>query len=137
LAKNILADVVGNYLDRNRHSLETLRQIHEIPPVIAEAMSQKSIERFGRWIDFAWDLKKALDPESTTPVIEKILERIHKHTCGATLLGAGGGGFLLLVCPSEGDAGEVRRLLTENPPNRRSRFFEFEVNREGLVVTVC
>jgi fucokinase len=137
LAKNILADVVGNYLDRNRLSLETLRQIHEFPPIIAEAMSQKSIERFGRLIDAAWHLKKTLDPESTTPVIEGILERVGKHIYGATLLGAGGGGFLLLVCRSRGDAEAVRRSLSENPPNRRARFFDFEINREGLVVTVC
>jgi len=137
LAKNILADVVGNYLDRDRRSLETLRQIHEFPPLIAEAMSQKSVERFGRFIDAAWRLKKALDPESTTPVIERILERVGKHIFGATLLGAGGGGFLLLVCRSEDDTQAVRHLLTEDPPNKRARFFEFEVNSEGLVVTVC
>jgi galactokinase/mevalonate kinase-like predicted kinase len=137
LAKNILADVVGDYLDRDRRSIETLEQIHELPPAISEAMAQKSIERFGRMIATGWRLKKAIDPESTTPVIEGILERVEKHISGATLLGAGGGGFLLLVCRSEGDAESVRRSLSENPPNKRARFFEFEVNREGLVVTVC
>ncbi|MFZ2055287.1 MAG: L-fucokinase [Candidatus Aminicenantales bacterium] len=137
LAKNILADVVGNYLNRDRLSLETLRQIHGFPPAIAEAMSQKSVERFGRLIDAAWGFKKTLDPESTTPVIERILKSLGKHIFGATLLGAGGGGFLLLVCRSKDDAQTVRHLLAENPPNRRARFFEFEVNREGLVVTVC
>jgi len=137
LAKNILADVVGDYLDRDRRSLETIQQIHEFPPAIAEAMSQKSVERFGYLINVAWRLKKALDPDSTTPVIEGILELVKKHIFGATLLGAGGGGFLLLVCRSEGDAEAVRRSLCESPPNKRARFFEFEVNREGLVVTVC
>ncbi len=137
LAKNILADVVGDYLDRDRASIETLRQIHESPPAIAEAMAQKSVERFGRVIEAGWRLKKALDPESTTPVIERILERVEKHIFGATVLGAGAGGFLLLVCRSEADARAVRDLLTEAPPNKRARFFEFEINREGLVVTVC
>jgi fucokinase len=137
LAKNILADVVGNYLDRDRLSLETLRQIHESPPALAEAMARKSIEHFGRMIDVGWRLKKTLDPESTTPVIEKILDRVNKHIFGATLLGAGGGGFLLLVCRSEGAARVVRKILAERPPNGRARFFDFEINREGLVVTVC
>ncbi len=137
LAKNILADVVGNYLSRERFSLDTLRQIHQLPPALAEAMGQRSIERFGRLVEAGWTLKKALDPESTTPVIEGILERVAGHVFGATLLGAGGGGFLLLVCRSGADASEVRRLLTEEPPNERARFFEFEINREGLVVTVC
>jgi galactokinase/mevalonate kinase-like predicted kinase len=137
LAKNILADVVGNYLSRGRNSMRILRSIHAFPPVLAEAMSQKSIEKFGSLIDVAWGLKKGLDPESTTPVIESILKRVADCIFGATLLGAGGGGFLLLVCRSEADAREVRRILRQDPPNRRARFFDFDINREGLVVTVC
>ena len=137
LAKNILADVVGSYLSRDRSAMRVLSELHAFPPLVAEAMSQKSIERFGRLLDDAWGLKKALDPESTTPVIEAILKRVGGHIFGATLLGAGGGGFLLLVCRSSGDAGKVQNILTRKPPNPRARFFDFDVNQEGLVVTVC
>ena len=137
LAKNILADVVGSYLSRDRCSMRILEELHLFPPAMAEAMSQKSVERFGRLIDIAWGLKKGLDPESTTPVIEGILKRVADRIFGSTLLGAGGGGFLLLVCRSGADAQEVRRTLTQAPPNQRARFFEFDINLEGLVVTVC
>jgi galactokinase/mevalonate kinase-like predicted kinase len=137
LAKNILADVVGRYLNRERRSMRILQDIHLFPPAMAEAMAQKSLERFGRLIDDAWTLKKELDPESTTPIIDSILERVRTHIFGATLLGAGGGGFLLLVCRTKPDAEEVRRKLTQDPPNKRARFFDFDINREGLVVTVC
>ena len=136
LAKNILADIVGNYLSRERGTMKVLQEIHAFPPVMAEAMSQKSVERFGRLTTAAWGLKKELDPESTTPVIEGILQRIDGHIFGATLLGAGGGGFLLLVCRSAADAREVRRILSDDPPNKRARFFDFDVNGEGLTVTV-
>ena len=136
LAKNILADVVGSYLSRDRRAMRILRELHVFPPVMAEAMSQKSIERFGRLIDIAWGLKKGLDPESTTPVIEGILESVAGHIFGATLLGAGGGGFLLLVCRSGADAQDVRHILSQDPPNARARFFDFDINQEGLVVTV-
>jgi galactokinase/mevalonate kinase-like predicted kinase len=137
LAKNILADVVGKYLNRDREAMRILRELHDFPPLMAEAMSRKSVEEFGRLLNDAWGLKKGLDPESTTPMIESILRRVAGRIFGATLLGAGGGGFLLLVCRSEADAQEVRRTLTHNPPNTRARFFEFDVNQEGLVVTVC
>jgi galactokinase/mevalonate kinase-like predicted kinase len=102
LAKNILADVVGSYLSRDRGAMRVLSELHAFPPLMAEAMSQKSVERFGRLIDGAWRLKKGLDPESTTPLVEAILKRVAGHNFGATLLGAGGGGFLLLVCKSSG-----------------------------------
>jgi galactokinase/mevalonate kinase-like predicted kinase len=56
---------------------------------------------------------------------------------GAKLLGAGGGGFLLMVAKSVAEAQSVRALLTNAPPNGRARFFEYDISEEGLAVTVC
>jgi len=78
-----------------------------------------------------------LDPDHTTPVIEGLRERIRPHLWGAKLLGAGGGGFLLMVCKSPEDAAAVRRMLEKRPPNDKARFFDYAISREGLVVTVC
>jgi galactokinase/mevalonate kinase-like predicted kinase len=137
LAKDILQTVVGNYLDRDRAGMETLRQLHAFPPQMAEALGAKDAERFGRLIDVAWNLNKELDPDSTTPEIEGMLERVAGHVSGAKLLGAGGGGFLLMAAKSPTGADAVRRLLTAEPPNPRARFFDFAVAESGLVVTVC
>jgi len=137
LAKNILSEVVGHYLDRDRASIKTLRDLHAYPPVMAEAMARKSIAEFGGLIDYAWSLNKRLDPECTTPVIEDILSRVGSRIFGAKLLGAGAGGFLLMVCRSLEDAAAVRRMLEAEPPNARARFFDYSISREGLVVTVC
>lgn len=137
LAKNILAEVVGRYLSRDRAALDTLRRIHNFPFSMAEAMSAKDLPGFGELLGFAWDLKKAIDPNSTTEDIEHILERDQSHIYGATLLGAGAGGFLLMVCRSDRDASRTRKELTENPPNDRARFFDYTVSSEGLKLTVC
>jgi len=66
-----------------------------------------------------------------------ILDRMRPHVYGAKLLGAGGGGFLLMVCKSPEDGASVREMLEAEPPNDRARFFDFDISREGLVVTVC
>jgi len=137
LAKNILQQVVGRYLDRDRLAAATLRQIHALPPHVAEAMARKDGEAFGRLIDVAWRLNKQLDPNSSTPEIETLLDRVRPHIHGAKLLGAGGGGFLLMVCKSPADASAVRAMLDSDPPNDRARFFDLSVSREGLVVTTC
>jgi galactokinase/mevalonate kinase-like predicted kinase len=137
LAKNILRTVVGNYLDRDAAAMDTLRELHAYPPKMSEAMAAKDMRRFGELIDLAWRLNKRIDPDSTTPVIEGILGRIGKHIWGAKLLGAGGGGFLLIVAKSPRDARTVRRLLEQKPPNARARFFDYEISHEGLNVTVC
>ena len=137
LAKNILQQVVGRYLDRDRQAMATLKQIHALPPLIAEAMSRKDLAAFGRLIDVAWRLNKQLDPNSTTLEIDALLDRIGPHLWGAKLLGAGGGGFLLMVCKSPADAEAVRKMLQEKSPNPRARFFDFGLNWTGLEVNVC
>jgi fucokinase len=136
LAKNILHQVVGRYLSRDRRAMTTLRRIHDLAPRVAEAFSTKDIAAFGRMIDIAWQLNKQLDPNSTNSEVEMLLSRVRPHITGAKLLGAGGGGFLLMVCRSRKDAEAVREMLTKNPPNPRARFFDYDVNPDGLVVTV-
>jgi galactokinase/mevalonate kinase-like predicted kinase len=137
LAKNILAHVVGRYLDRNRRTMATLRRIQALAPEAAKAMVGKDPQAFGEAINTAWQLNKALDPDSSNHAIEALMARVREHLYGAKLLGAGGGGFLLLVCKSPEDAAQVKSHLESEPPNPRARFFEFNVSTEGLGVSVC
>ncbi|NQU75054.1 MAG: hypothetical protein HQ546_01925, partial [Planctomycetes bacterium] len=137
LAKNILQQVVGRYLDRNRATMATLRQIHALPARVADALGRKDLRAFGELVETAWELNKQLDPGSTNDQVETLLTRISSHVYGAKLLGAGGGGFLLMVCKSTEDARAVREALQADPPNELARFFDFQISREGLVVTVC
>jgi galactokinase/mevalonate kinase-like predicted kinase len=137
LAKNILEEVVGRYLDRDREAVATLRRIHDLAPQMAEAIARKDLPTFGRLVHAGWQLKKQLDPHSSSAEIESLLARIGGYVYGATLLGAGGGGFLLLVCKSAEAAGRLRSQLEAEPPNARARFFDFEVSNEGLSLSVC
>jgi len=137
LAKNILQNVVGRYLDRDRQAMSALGQLAGLAARMAEAMGRKEIGHFGTLIDAAWDLNQQLDPQSTTAEIEELLARIRPCLFGAKLLGAGGGGFLLLIAKSPADAERITRLLEESPPNDRARFFDFQVSDSGLEVSVC
>jgi galactokinase/mevalonate kinase-like predicted kinase len=135
LAKGILQQVVGRYLNRDRKTMSTLREIGDLAPVMADAIARKDMSTFGKMIDHAWRLNKRLDPNSTNEEIERLLARVRPHLFGAKLLGAGGGGFLLMVCQSPEDAAAVRRMLEKEPPNPRARFFDFAVSDQGLAVT--
>jgi len=66
-----------------------------------------------------------------------LFERVRPHIYGAKLLGAGGGGFMLMICKSTEEARCVREMLEAEPPNKRARFFDFDISDEGLTVTVC
>jgi hypothetical protein len=43
---------------------------------------------------------------------------------------------MLMICKSAADASAVREMLEAEPPNERARFFDFDVSKEGLTVTV-
>lgn len=136
LAKNILQQVVGRYLDRDRATVATLSHIGQTAREVMDAFIRKDLVRFGRLVDTAWQLNKQLDPNSSNDEIEALLARVRPHVHGAKLLGAGGGGFLLMVCKTRRDAETVRRMLEAEPPNERARFFDYSISHEGLVVTV-
>jgi galactokinase/mevalonate kinase-like predicted kinase len=137
LAKNILQQVVGRYLNRQCATIDTLKQIHTIAEEVTDALICKDIEKFGHLVDVAWQLNKQLDPNSSNDEIEMLFERVRPFTYGAKLLGAGGGGFMLMICKSAEDAQSVRELLESDPSNERARFFDFDISNEGLSVTVC
>ncbi|MFO7901729.1 MAG: fucose pyrophosphorylase domain-containing protein [Planctomycetota bacterium] len=137
LAKNILQQVVGRYLDRDREAMSVLHDLHDIAPRVGEAIAKKELAELGHLIGEVWELNKRLDPASSTGEIEGILARVRPWIHGAKLLGAGGGGFLLLVCRGTEEATCARRELNAHPPNERARFFDFSVNNRGLEVSVC
>lgn len=136
LAKNILQQVVGRYLNRHRATMATLRQIRIVAGEAADALIRKDIAAFGHVIDVAWRLNKQLDPSSSNDQIEALFERVRPFVYGTKLLGAGGGGFMLMICKSAQDAQSVREMLEAQPPNDRARFFEFDISNEGLAVTI-
>jgi fucokinase len=136
LAKNILQQVVGGYLNRQRATMATLKQIHTIAEEVADALVRKDIATFGHLLDVAWQLNKQLDPNSSNDEIELLFDRVRPFIYGTKLLGAGGGGFMLMICKSARDVRSVREMLEAEPPNERARFFDFDISNEGLTVTV-
>jgi len=137
LAKNILKQVVGSYLNRDRATVATLGHIGQVAREVMDTFIRKDTEKFGHLVDAAWQLNKRLDPNSSNDEIEALVARIKPHVFGAKLLGAGGGGFMLMICKSPQDAAAIREMLEAEPPNDRARFFDFSISNEGLVVTAC
>jgi galactokinase/mevalonate kinase-like predicted kinase len=137
LAKNILQQIVGGYLNRDRAVMQALAEEHQVARAIADAMSRKDAREFGSQVNRAWELQKRLCGTVTNETIESLLARVKPHVHGMRISGAGSGGFLLMICKSAQDAAEVKAALSRDPPNPSARFFDFEINQAGLEVTTC
>ena len=88
------------------------------------------IADFGRLLHESWQYKRTLSSKVTTPEVDDIFDiAMANGAIGGKLLGAGGGGFVLLVVPPERQA-QVRDKLQHlvNVP------FRFESSGSRIVL---
>jgi galactokinase/mevalonate kinase-like predicted kinase len=86
-------------------------------------------------IQTSWLLNQRLDAGTNPPAVQQILASVADYLAAAKLLGAGGGGYLLLFAKDETAANRIRQTLTMNPPNPRARFVDFSLSETGLQLT--
>ena len=103
LKKQDEATKTAKAVDHNR-VVESLCRIKEIGREIKTAFERKDLDTFGRLMDEHWKCKKAMSGSITLTVIEDLYEKLKKDfgVLGGKIIGAGGGGFLMLYCPSRG-----------------------------------
>lgn len=90
------------------------RQLLEMLSLVDEAeniLTGGDLDEFGRMLDYTWRLKREVNSAVTTSQIdEEYCAALQAGALGGKLLGAGGGGFLLLYVPPERQD-QVRRAL--------------------------
>ncbi len=136
MAKNLLRQVVGRYLNRDAGALDALTQLSQLAVDMKDDLDHRRLESFGGKIHTAWTLNTSLDAGQTTPDIDHVLARIDDYIFGAKLLGAGGGGFLFIAAKDKEATRRIRQELADNPPNNRARFFDFDIDPGGMRISV-
>ena len=135
VAKNILSDIVRGMFLNDSDRLNVLNQIKSHAIDTYEAIQGNDYDLVCRMINKSWKLNNQLDSGTKTEAIQEILERIEDLTIGYKLLGAGGGGYLLIGAKDIKSANKIKEVLNSNPPNKNARFVDFSINNNGLQVT--
>src|SRR5581483_9195266 len=136
LAKGILKEIVRDMFLGRSETRRTLEAIRANAWRLYQAIERHDLEAVSLAIARSWRLNRRLDAGTSTPEIEKIITACRPDLAACKLLGAGGGGYMLL-CARDADAGaRIRSRLENRPPNRRARFIDFSVADSALRVTV-
>jgi D-glycero-alpha-D-manno-heptose-7-phosphate kinase len=93
-----------------------LQRMRDYADALRERLCAGNLDGFGEVLHQGWMLKRALADGITTEAIDDWYQRARRHgAIGGKLLGAGGGGFLLLYAHPDRHA-EIRAALPELRP---------------------
>jgi D-glycero-alpha-D-manno-heptose-7-phosphate kinase len=103
-ATQILGEQTAALHERKRSVEDGLLEILDIGHAIGEAFRQGDFDRFGTLMHDHWEAKKRLSGKVTIPAVEDLYDHVRRHygVLGGKVAGAGGGGFVMLYCPSGG-----------------------------------
>lgn len=98
----IASDIEKNKIENFPQKENELKEMHQMVTDAIKIIYSNHIEDFGKLLDEGWKLKKSLAKGVTTAIVDEIYEKAKKAgALGGKLLGAGGGGFLLLFVKPE------------------------------------
>ena len=79
-----------------------LNEMYKMTTAAVEILNGKNILNFGKLLHESWQLKRSLSDKITNPHIDELYQTARRAgAIGGKLLGAGGGGFILLFAPPE------------------------------------
>ncbi len=113
VAKNILEQVVADWLSRREEMVATLTQLRSDAYLMRDALVAGDIEQFGRLLTCYWEGKKILNPDTTNPTIDAMLDPVSDLCSGHGIAGAGGGGFLVLLAKDLTSRSEIEKRLEQ------------------------
>ena len=83
----------------------TISQLDEMKSLVYESsalLKKGELDNFGKLLDYTWELKKSLSQSITNNSIDTLYQKAKNYgALGGKLIGAGGGGFMLLYVPFE------------------------------------
>jgi D-glycero-alpha-D-manno-heptose-7-phosphate kinase len=90
---------------------ESLHQIKDLGRRILDAVQQGELDTWGRLLHEHWEQKKRLSSKISLRAVDEVYEEARGRfgVLGGKIIGAGGGGFLMLYCPTR--HGELERFM--------------------------
>lgn len=128
----VASEIAKSQIDNLKNREKELKLMYEMVDEAINILQNKkeSIDSFGKLIHSSWQYKRSLSDRVSTPEIDNIYQAaIEAGAIGGKILGAGGGGFLLVFARPERHA-EIRKRLI----NLIHVPFEFEDSGSRVVL---
>jgi D-glycero-alpha-D-manno-heptose-7-phosphate kinase len=110
----IASQVAKSQIDNIDSKTKELTQMRKMVDNALDILyDERPITQFGELLHDGWMLKRSLSDQVSNPAIDTLYENARRAgSIGGKLLGAGGGGFMLLFVPPEKQA-QVRKVMAD------------------------
>ena len=131
--QRVTTEILGEQkkaLDAGPSAVENnLLKIRDIGYQIGQAFREAEFDRFGELMHDHWLAKKELSGRVTIPEVEELYDHVRDEfgVLGGKVVGAGGGGFLMLYCPRKNK--ELTHFMESRGMSRLAYGAEFEGSR--------
>lgn len=100
VSANIIQDQVNNFKNHETDAVAAMTEVKALAYAMKDELLKGNLHGFGKLLDYGWRSKKRMSKKITNPKIDEMYEEsIKAGALGGKLLGAGGGGYLLMYCP--------------------------------------
>ncbi len=113
LARNLLRDVVGNYISGRPESVQALEEMKRVAVLMKYELESGNIDRFAKLMNEHWQLSLQLDSGASNTCIDQIFRSCEDLIAGRFIAGAGGGGFLQAILKKGVTAAQLNERLHE------------------------
>jgi D-glycero-alpha-D-manno-heptose-7-phosphate kinase len=124
LANDILKEQSQN-TESNLATMNSLREMVKLAHIFKDKVTSQKLEDVGEMLDYSWQLKKNLTTNISNSELDELYQYCKKLGAkGGKILGAGGGGFMLIYADPKSQE-KIRKEL------RRFKPFNVKIATEG------
>ncbi|MEZ4706685.1 MAG: hypothetical protein R3A44_05750 [Caldilineaceae bacterium] len=128
LSDRIIDTQINNYVCGGIDVLTAMQELKDITLEMKKTLLQKRVDDFGTLLHDAWLNKKKMAAQITNAQIDELYEIARAYgALGGKILGAGGGGYLLLYCRFN-----KKFKIAAELEKRNGRIVDFAFTRGGL-----
>jgi D-glycero-alpha-D-manno-heptose-7-phosphate kinase len=128
LSANILKEQTQSFVEKRKDVVDSLDYIKELAISMKNALLRNELDQFGDLLHQGWMHKRRLASAISNPGIDALYQVARDNgALGGKLLGAGGGGYLLLFCEFD-----TRHIVAERLEAAGGQLVDFGFEKHGV-----
>ena len=111
ISAHIIEEQVEGFVRKKEKVVRAMDELKEVTIEMKKALLRAELNEFGKLLHYAWKSKKKMASQISAPFIDEMYQAAcRRGALGGKILGAGGGGYLLIYAPFDKKRGIIQAL---------------------------